>query len=306
MIRSHWSLVVATAIVLFSANAQAGIAECNGIRLEEAQGCEFRGEAGCAAGCEELKMNIACSAELHAECRGGCDLEVTEDCSKSCEQICTEQCDAGIEIDCSHNCFEECHGTCDTECADADDKDQCVASCEATCDGECDVRCKPLQNASCYEHCRECCHGSCRAIVNMDCQISCQAEAHAECEADLRAECDASCEVDGAIFCDGEFVASGPDIEDCAAELTKRGIAELEISGEVAASLDSEGLLDDEGNLDLEAAQGKAESGVDVGSKAGTGCSIGQPGSVQPTRPALAWALLSLLGVALFPRRRRN
>lgn len=307
----HSVVLLTVAVLFFARSSQAGVAECNGIRLEESGSCEFRGSAGCEASCKELKMNIACAARLHAECRGGCDLDVTEDCSKDCETQCNEQCDAGIEINCEHNCFEECHGSCDGKCAGAEDKEQCVAGCEATCDGECDVRCKPLKNASCYDHCRECCHGSCRAIVNMDCQLSCQAEAHAGCEASLRADCDASCEVDGAIFCDGEFVASGAELGTCSAALAREGIAKLDISADIAAELDSAGLLDGEGKVNVDAVEEKVKNGAKVGSsadsKAGGGCALG-PAAFKAPGGEKRWPGTSgvLLALAWLARRKER
>src|SRR5688572_31797414 len=60
---------------LSPARATAGIPECNGIRLESVQGCELRGSLDCDAGCQEVKFELACSASLHAECRGGCDVD---------------------------------------------------------------------------------------------------------------------------------------------------------------------------------------------------------------------------------------
>lgn len=231
-------LGVGTLVVtaLLPAQATAGIPECNGIRLEGADGCELRGSLDCEAGCQDVGFELACSASLHAECRGGCDLDADIDCTGDCSAFCKDQCDRGIDIQCTHNCFNECQGACDEKCGDADDPEQCRASCEATCDAECDTRCEPLIDEPCYTHCEECCFGSCTARINMDCQIDCQARAFAGCETDLEGECTASCEGDGAIFCDGEYIASGAQAAQCLAALANRGMAEVDAQGDVSTT----------------------------------------------------------------------
>ena len=231
-----WGLGALLVMALVPDRAMAGVPECNGIRLEDAQGCELRGSLDCEAGCSDVKFQLACSASLHAECRGGCSVEPEIGCTDDCSAVCKEQCDFGIDIQCTHNCFNECQGVCGEECRDADDPKQCRASCEATCDGECDTRCESLVDAPCYTHCQECCHGSCTAQLNMDCQIECQTQAFAECETDFKGECAASCEGDGAIFCDGEYIASGDQAAQCAAALATRGMAEIDAAGDVSTS----------------------------------------------------------------------
>ena len=221
---------------LWTAEAPAGIPECNGIRVEDAQACELRGSLDCEAGCRDVKFDMACSAALHVECSGECTLDPERECTNPCADACKELCDQGYDIQCKHNCFNECQGVCGEKCADADDRDQCVASCEATCDGECDTRCKPLADQPCYKHCEECCEGSCTAHANMDCQIDCQASAYAGCETDLKGECEASCDGDGAIFCDGRYIASGAQAAECAAALANRGLAEVDAQGDVSTS----------------------------------------------------------------------
>lgn len=284
--RVKTSALLSAAILLGSVSSYAGVDECNNLRVEEADGCEFRGDVGCSAGCDDLSMNVACSAELYVGCKGGCDLDVDVSCTGNCEAFCQQQCDAGEDITCTHNCFTECSGVCEDDCADAEDPDLCISSCEANCDGECDIRCEPLVDAPCYDHCQECCFGTCKAQINMECQIDCQAEAHAECEAEMRADCNASCGAEGAIFCDGEFVASGDDVTACAVALANEGIADLDLDGFIEVDTD---------------AQGNAEADLDAESTASAGCSV-SPGG--PFGGAGALPLWSILGLAWAARRR--
>ncbi len=283
------SAALSFGVLLVTIDSQAGVDACNNLRVEDADGCEFRGDVGCSAGCDELSMNAACSAELYVGCKGGCDLDVDVSCTGNCEAFCTSRCDAGEDITCTHNCFGECSGVCEDDCAGAEDPEQCISSCEANCDGECDIRCEPLIDASCYEHCEECCFGSCTAQINMECQIDCQAEAHAGCEAEMRADCNASCGAEGAIFCDGEFVASGDDVTACAVALADEGIADLDLEGQIDVGTN---------------ADGDAEVDVDAGSAADAGCSLVAAG---PTSGSGGTAVWSLFGAALFAAlRRRN
>jgi len=211
---------------VFSSTARAGVAECGGIRLEDAVTCEIRGELECTGGCEHLGVyEKACATKLHKVCRDTCTLDPEPTCTDSCTESCTRDCDAGVNVICIHNCFGECSGACLVSCEGAADHAQCQASCEATCDGECDIKCAPVVDGSCYTHCIECCGGSCTAQANMDCQTTCQDQEFRDCEYELEAECSGSCSGEGALFCDGKYVLSGSEIPGCVSALLAKGIS---------------------------------------------------------------------------------
>jgi hypothetical protein len=122
----------------------------------------------------------------------------------------------------------------------------------------------------------------------MECQLECQAEAHAGCETELRADCNASCGAEGAIFCDGEYVASGDDVNACAVALANEGIADLNL----------EAYVDVDTN-----ANGDAEANLDAGSTSSAGCSLSALGPSGGGGAASLWSLLGL-GWAASARRR--
>ncbi len=262
------SLLVFAALGL-DAPARAGIPECRNLRLEDVLdgGCELRASGSCSASCDRLGIyEKACATKLHTVCREECTLDPNLMCTDSCTEQCNGECDLGINITCIHNCFGECVGSCDAQCDGAAEPSQCRASCEATCDGECDAQCRPLVDGDCYTHCIECCGGSCKAQVNMDCQTNCQEEEFESCEYELEAECSGSCDIDGALFCNGEYMLSGPDMQNCVQALVERGTLDVSASAEGEVTV---GSLSDAG--------GKA------------GCDLG------PTRAPAPW--LSALGL---------
>lgn len=227
-----------------AADARAGIPECHDLRLEDVTSgsCELRGSANCRASCDRLGIyKKACATKLHTVCRQDCTLSAQPTCTDSCTVSCQSECDRGLSITCQHNCFGECIGSCDAKCEGAADGAQCHASCEATCDGECDVRCRPVVDASCYTHCIECCGGSCTAQANMDCQETCQDMQFEDCEHELEIDCSGSCNVDGALFCNGEYMLSGPDLEECVQALIARGTLDASVQARGDVDLGSLG-----------------------------------------------------------------
>lgn len=231
-----YGLVVA--FYLIPTVAEAGIDECNNLRLEDVASCEVRGELNCEASCAELGVyKKACATKLVTTCKSECVLDPEPACEDECTVGCTQQCDLGKNVICIHNCFGECSGSCEADCAVAKDPEQCVATCEANCDGECDIKCKPLVEGDCYTHCVECCGGSCTAQANMDCQQTCQEQEFETCELEFRADCQGSCAGDGALFCNNEFALSGDDIPRCVEALTLQGIATAEAVTEVVSDV---------------------------------------------------------------------
>ncbi len=229
--RNHLLLTLpaALAVWLSPSTSQAGVPECNGIRLETAGSCEIRGDLECTGSCDDVGIyKKACATKLHTTCRDVCTLDPEPSCQDECTVACDQDCQNGINVICIHNCFGECVGSCDASCEGAADGATCRASCEATCDGECDIQCEGVVDGSCYQHCVECCGGSCGAQANMTCQTSCQEEEFETCEYEFRGDCMASCSGDGALFCDGEFVMAGPQMTTCLNALIELGIDAVE------------------------------------------------------------------------------
>jgi hypothetical protein len=280
------SFAGAGCLLFIALRAQAGIAECHNLRLEEAGRCELRGDLQCDASCEDFGVyEKACATQLTTECRQECTLEANPTCTDECTESCTSSCDLGVNVICTHNCFGECTASCDFDCELADDVEQCHASCEANCDAECDIKCKPLIEGSCYQHCIECCGGSCTAQANMNCQTTCQEREFEECEYEFRADCSASCSGSGSLFCDGEFVMAGEEIPGCAQALVERGVLGLDV--EAMADVDFVSLPN-------------GRTAADGSAKATASCAIGR--SNASSLPAVAL----LIALGLVTRRRHR
>ncbi|HTM43680.1 MAG TPA: hypothetical protein VL137_01925 [Polyangiaceae bacterium] len=277
---------VALATGLFTLPAQAGIAECNDLRLEDVSQCELQGDLSCSASCNELGVyKKACATKLTTVCQQQCTLDATPTCTDSCTEQCSSQCDLGVNVICSHNCFGECAKNCDFDCELSDNIEQCHASCEANCDNECDIKCKPLVEGSCYQHCIECCGGSCKAQANMECQTTCQQQQFESCEYQFQADCQASCTGDGSLFCDGEYVLSGSQIPSCTEALVKRGVQGLH--------------LETTGQLDVHGSQATAAG------KARASCNFAPTPAPQPFGVGMiSCALTAALGLCFRGRRK--
>src|SRR5688572_15440199 len=143
------------AIATYSTTASAGIDACGDIHVEAQARCELLVEGGCEVQCEPVRMEAACAAELHADCRGQCELDVSAECRGGCEADCQAQCivDPG-----AFDCRAECQGRCDGDCSGrcSSDDSECLASCRATCSGACDSECDvDLPEADCEGRCAE-------------------------------------------------------------------------------------------------------------------------------------------------------
>ncbi|MEN9579329.1 MAG: hypothetical protein RJA70_2338 [Pseudomonadota bacterium] len=288
--RVHVLLTVV--VLLFAEVTSAGVPECGGLRLEEAQVCELKSTVNCEANCTDVGVfEKSCATRLTETCRKTeCTFKAEETCQNPCTASCKQQCDRGADITCQHNCFGECEGACDAWCESTADPEQCRASCEATCDKECDSKCVGV-DGDCYYHCTECCHGSCSAEANLDCQVECQQHEFEECEYALRADCEASCDAEGSLFCDGEFVVSGAmDLARCAGALVTRDLLTADVAAKI--QIDSD--------VDLESNGFKLNSAAT--DDHGEGCAV-SPGSAR--LGSLAWMGL-VFGLALQWRRSRK
>jgi MYXO-CTERM domain-containing protein len=130
--------------------------------------------------------------------------------------------------------------------------------------------------------CESACSGSCTGKANLECQVDCQSSQFVTCKEEVITECNEECETTGAaIFCDGQFLATGGDLQACANELD----AEFSISIDVDIDIDVGevgGDDDDDGDDD----------DLDLGDDTGLNCSVGG-GS---TSYGLGFAALFMLG----------
>ncbi len=274
---------------LWPSDARAGIAGCDGIRIEADAQCGI--EFSCEAGCSTTVYRKNCATRLMNVCREECETPPTIECTDDCGAFCDSQCAGGIDVICQHNCYPECVDSCEMTCASDVDPERCKASCAATCDGECTTQCADLPpDTSCVQHCEECCTGSCRAIAGMGCQVSCQEVQWEECETEVDTECHAGCEGSGALFCDGEFIAGPDKLLECARGLAQEGI---DTQG-YDVDLD-EVIGDIEASVDLEAV---AEAAQEANEKGKKGCSVA---NVRSERQP--WWLFGFLTLVLLRRR---
>ncbi|MCX4244714.1 MYXO-CTERM sorting domain-containing protein [Paraliomyxa miuraensis] len=211
--------------LLVPTSADGGTLECSNARIEPDADCTVQAGDGCSEHCRPEAYVRSCSTHQYQQCRDVCTGPPDPVCTQACIDECDERCAAGVQIVCHDNCFPECTDACTALCDQAEDTIQCRASCEATCDGECDHQCSMLpEDADCITHCIECCGGSCIAAANMECQQSCQSETWLDCETEQHTVCEAACTQQGALFCDGQLVAAGDDVTDCAEALSGRGM----------------------------------------------------------------------------------
>jgi hypothetical protein len=208
-----------------SSSASAGVPECGGAHVEVGASCEVVASLSCEATCDVDRVIDACAAELAAICSGGCTLDADISCTGDCGSTCDDRCRVE-DLVCENGCIEECAATCPDQCATADDVGKCISSCESTCSVNCDQKCGELPpDAKCVEHCNQCCLGSCTGQINFDCQFECQAPLFVECQERMLDLCEGSCSGSGSLFCDGQFLAGGSSVIDCADALMDRGIA---------------------------------------------------------------------------------
>ncbi len=271
----------ALGLLCASSTAHAtGIPECNGLTIDSLGSCELRVDADCRASCSIDVTYHSCSTIRATECRDVCT-EVPGEGECDVQEVCEEQCSTR-DFTCASNCASECGDDCQYSCNDADDVQQCLTGCQASCNLECDNRCPRVPvGGSCVDHCVECMGATCKAWANMDCQLECQDVEYEQCQRDIEGGCEASCNGSGAIFCDGQIIAFGDQLTECAQALVERGASfELEVEAEV--------------ELDL--------FGGD--SEAGLGCAVGPNGSGDPLDFLAPLGLA--LGLGLTRRRRRR
>jgi MYXO-CTERM domain-containing protein len=138
----------------------------------------------------------------------------------------------------------------------------------------------------CAPVCATACSGSCTGKANIDCQVSCQSDLYAACKPEVVEECKTECTNTGAaIFCDGQFLATGGNLQACADELEAEFNVTLDVS--LSASCDDGGC---EGSAD--------------GKSSGFGCSVASVPN--PADGSRAGGLMVLIGLGLVCVRRNR
>ncbi|HEU4410983.1 MAG TPA: hypothetical protein VFS43_37365 [Polyangiaceae bacterium] len=266
-----------------------GLAACGNIDVEASARCEAQVGIECEANCTPPKVQLACAAELYAECDGRCQVELPN---------CEVDCQGGCEADCNVNpgnfsCTAECEGSCDASCegecsargGDGEAQARCRASCRATCQGRCDASCRGTPpSADCRASCQASCQGSCSGRANIKCQADCQAGGYVECEGRISGGCRARCsQPEGALFCDTNYVDAGNNLQDCYNALRAR--FDIQVSAR--------------GSAECSNGQCTAEG------EASASCSVAEPGRCSPAPSRLGWVAGGLgLGLVLSLRRR--
>lgn len=284
-----FSSVAAIAALTFTNEASAShLDACGGIWLDaEAAGrCEVVPKESCETKCEPASTERVCATRLYQQCAPSCEVTAEVECQSSCVETCDTECSASASVDCSSLCIAECSGGISDSCGDT--TGQCGEQGGACCAASCDAHCEAEASAECTTVCDTACTGSCEARAEMDCQIECQTAEFQSCTDVVVQECNEECETTGAaIFCDGHFLATGGDLEACAAELKAEFEVEIDVSVDVDVDItagddDGGGDQDDDDDID------------DV-----VGCSVAGPG-------AGTMGLLVLMVLGARVGRRRN
>src|SRR3954471_9325519 len=106
------------ALGVWSGSARAGLASCGDINVEADAMCQVEVEGGCTAHCEPPQLELACSAQLEASCKGDCTAEADVACTGSCDvKGCEAKCkvDPG-SFDCSGQCQVDADAKCSAQC----------------------------------------------------------------------------------------------------------------------------------------------------------------------------------------------
>ncbi len=291
------ALAAAAFAATFGVSSQANAATldaCGGVWLEGlAEGsCEVVPVQECETRCQTVSAVTVCAARLTTECNSSCTLEASVECEGSCGETCVGDCSTDVEQqppNCMGLCMSDCQMEATAGCEDTDKHGQCRSSgahcCADRCRNECD---QATETTTCEPVCTSACTGSCDARANLQCQVGCQAERFTTCEETVVEECNTECEQTGAaIFCEGQFLATGGDLEACANDL--------------AASFDFQ--LDVEIDIDVECSDGGCEAEGEGEGDAGVGCGL----TIDPKgrRSLGGWAVFMLLGLGAWRMRRR-
>lgn len=245
MNKSRVSLLFFSAFLVALGLAPAANAEnidaCGGVALdaESVTSCQFLLTDTCKEECQPVSSEKVCASRLTTTCDSECtetaDVICTTDCAESCVTTCTADTEPP---NCNGLCESDCHQDCSDSCAGAENQGQCQSSCVQCCSSRCDEECDGQTETACDPVCVSACDGSCVAEANMDCQIACQSTQYEECETIVTEECKEECETSGgAIFCDGQFLATGGDVQACATEIEEN----FEFHIDVAGSADGDG-----------------------------------------------------------------
>lgn len=270
--------LVASAPMLLTSPAQAGLADCGNIDVKANAQCEVFVEGGCTAKCEPVSFTAACQGQ----CSGSCTAQASASCTADCSGSCSGECNANPgNYSCSASCEADCSGSCGGSCSGKANAAECQASCKATCQGECGASCEGTPpSATCEAKCDASCQGSCKGEANIDCQASCQGS----CSANLQGGCKARCESpDGALFCNGQYVDTGDHLDKCIAAL--EATLQIKVKGYARGDAECSG-----GSCTAEA-------------EAGVSCALSPQSHTGRMGYAVAGTLVAL--GALFARRRR-
>jgi MYXO-CTERM domain-containing protein len=280
------SSVAAIAAFTFAGEARAShLDACGGIWLDaEAAGrCEVVTKESCETRCEPASTERICATRLYNECAPSCQLTADVECTASCTETCGTECLASGSIDCGARCVSECIHEVQDVCGGG--VGQCSEQGGSCCAHSCDAHCEAEASVECSTVCETSCTGECEARAQMDCQMECQSVEFEACGTAVVQECNEECETSGAaIFCDGHFLATGGDLDACAAQLE----AEFSISLDVDIDVDVD-LTD--GHEDCDELEEDIEDAVS--------CSVAGPGGG-------ALGLLVLVALGTRVRRREQ
>jgi MYXO-CTERM domain-containing protein len=283
------------ALGVWSGTARAGLSSCGDIDVQADATCQVEVEGGCTAHCAPPQLELACSAQLEASCKGGCTAMADVSCTGSCDlQGCQAKCDVDPgKFDCSAQCQvdadTQCQGECQGKASGSQAHGECVASCKASISAECNASCSGTPpKADCKAKCQATCEGSCTGQARASCQVDCQAKGYARCEGDLKLKCEGECKKpEGALFCDGQYIDHGGKLQDCIDSLDAWLKSHVDVTAQGTAS----------GACTGSACQGQAQGSA-------TASCATVPGG--PAGGAIALFGMVLAGAAIARRRRSS
>src|SRR5688500_4720151 len=101
------------AALLVPRTASADLASCGNIHVEAQAQCVAEVDpVKCEARCTELRFEAACSAQLHAECRGQCTASAQASCTGGCEGACNTRCQQNPNFNCTVDCQAQASAHC--------------------------------------------------------------------------------------------------------------------------------------------------------------------------------------------------
>jgi hypothetical protein len=231
-------------VLLAPVEAQADHLEaCGGIFLEASAQCEVVTTETCKQRCEPVACIKVCASRNFTACEGSCSFSAEVECSGTCNESCVPGCEqSGEPPNCMGLCMSDCQQDCNAKCEAIDDQGECRSSCAHCCSANCDGQCEGQEQTTCEPVCETACTASCDARADLDCQIECQSSMFTVCEEQVVQECERECETSGAaIFCDGQFLATGGDLQACADALLEHFDISLDVDIDIDIDGDGDG-----------------------------------------------------------------